>query len=282
MSNSSNVLVTPDSTIVIGDSLNIKFNGKISAGLANFYGKNFDFSYDKFTVDIPDADSMALLAYNNVDGKIKIDSVRSVFEHIKGVLEIDSSFNKSGKDVFEHMPKLITNDTSYVYYDKITKGKYDRDKFHMTVFPFELDSMKHLSLNAVQAKGLFESGIFPDLDVTLTVQPDMSLGFVMPTQEEGMQLFSGKGTYHNTVILNAKGLGGDGEIRYLTTVARAEKFFFYPDSVSGIVNYLDVKPVLKSEVGTIPNMKTDIPDIHADSALVFWKPADDLFSAKES
>ncbi|MBO7141513.1 MAG: hypothetical protein J6V76_00145, partial [Bacteroidales bacterium] len=278
-SKSSNVVVTPDSAIVIGDSLNIKFNGKISAGLANFYGKDFDFSYDKFTVDIPNADSMALLAYNNVDGKLKVDSVRSVFEHIQGVLEIDSSFNKSGKDSFEHMPKLITKDTSYVYYDKITNGKYDRDKFHMTVFPFELDSMKYLSLNGVQAKGSFESGIFPDLDVTLTVQPDMSLGFVMPTPDDGMQLFSGKGTYHNTVTLNGKGLGGDGEIQYLTTVARAEKFFFYPDSVTGTVNYLDVQPVTKEQLGTVPDVKTDIPDLHADSALVFWKPADDRFSA---
>ena len=60
LSKSSNVMVTPDSAIVIGDSLNIKFNGKISAGLTDFYGKKFDFSYDKFTVSIPDADSMAL------------------------------------------------------------------------------------------------------------------------------------------------------------------------------------------------------------------------------
>lgn len=279
LSKSSNVMVTPDSAIVIGDSLNIRFNGKISAGLTDFYGKKFDFSYDKFTVSIPDADSMALLAYNEVDGKLRVDSVRSVFEHIKGVLEIDSSFNKSGKDKFEHMPKLITNDTSYVYYDKITNGKYDREKFHMTVFPFELDSMNYISLNAVQAKGSFESGIFPDLDVTLTVQPDMSLGFVMPTPDDGMELFSGKGTYHNTVTLNGKGLGGDGEIQYLTAVARAEKFFFYPDSVTGNVNYLDVKAVTKDQVGTIPDVKSDIPDLHADTALVFWKPAEDRFSA---
>ncbi|MBO4373432.1 MAG: hypothetical protein J5826_10915 [Bacteroidales bacterium] len=281
LSKSSNVMVQPDSAtaIVIGDSLNIKFDGKISAGLTDFYGKNFDFSYDKFTVTIPDADSMALLAYNEVDGKLRVDSVRSVFEHIKGVLEIDSSFNKSGKDTFEHMPKLITNDTSYVYYDKITNGKYDREKFHMTVFPFELDSMNYISLNAVQAKGSFESGIFPDLDVTLTVQPDMSLGFVMPTPDDGMELFSGKGTYHNTVTLNGKGLGGDGEIQYLTAVARAEKFFFYPDSVTGNVNYLDVKAVTKDQIGTIPDVKSDIPDLHADTALVFWKPAEDRFSA---
>ncbi|MBR4265094.1 MAG: hypothetical protein IKQ46_03470 [Bacteroidales bacterium] len=274
------VKALPDSVLVIHKGMDMDFGGKVQAGLVDFYGKNFKFNYDGFNIGVIKADSMAFLAVTtSQDGKRhKIDSVRSVIEHINGTLYLDSATNKSGVVELNQFPRLVTTDTSYVYYDNLTSEKYDRDKFHMTVYPFVMDSLNFIGLGDVKTKGKFESGIFPDLYVTLQVQPDLSLGFVMPTPEEGMDLFSGKGSYHNTVTLNADGLSGDGEIRYLTAVARAKQYQFYPDSVAGICYYVDVKAVTKPEVGKIKDVKSDYPSVSSDSALVSWRPERDLFS----
>lgn len=274
----------PDSAVEVSRGLDMKFRGKIQAGLVDYYGNDFRFSYGDYNVKIAKADSMAVLTENMVDdkGHTRIDSVRSVLESITGVLSIDEPNNKSGYHENLQYPRLVTSDTSYVYYDNLTSEKYDRETFHMTVYPFQLDSMNFIQTNGVKAKGKFISGIFPDLDVTLTVQPDLSLGFVLPTPEEGMDLFSGKGSYHNTVKLNADGLAGAGEIRYLTAVARGEQFQFYPDSVAGIANYVDIKGVKKSEVGTIKDVKAEYASVHSDSALVYWMPERDIFSTESN
>ena len=98
----------------------------------------------------------------------------------------------------------------------------------MKVTPFRLDSLNFLKLNGVQAKGDFVSGIFDNMDVTLTVQQDLSLGFDLPTPEEGRRLYGGKGRFYQGVALNGKGLGGNGKIEYLTATAESDNFVFYP------------------------------------------------------
>lgn len=279
LSSKRKVKMIPDSAVVVEQNRNMEFRGKLEAGMASIYCKDFKFNYDDFKIKVNKADSMSLKANNIRDNKIIRDTVKSVFENITGILEIDSLNNKSGNVKYDHMPLLITQDTSYVYYDKLTSGKYNRDKFHMTVFPFILDSLNFVDVNGVKAKGSFESGIFPDLSITLTVQPDLSLGFILPTPEEGMDLFSGKGTYHNTVTLNSQGLGGSGEIQYLTATARAKKFMFYPDSVTGYANYLVIKEVVKDSIGIIKGVNKPIPDVMADTAYINWRPHNDIFSA---
>lgn len=278
------VKVIPDSVssnIVVHKGLDIDINGKIQAGLADLYGNNFKFTYNDFSIHIPECDSMSMLTvnYHEKIKRNKIDSVRSVLENIKGVIKIDEDNNKSGAKETAHMPILTTTDTSYVYYDKLIDDSYDRERFFMRVNPFTLDSLNFLQLNGVQAKGTFVSGIFPDMDVTLTVQNDLSLGFVLPTPEKGMDLFQGKGVYHNTVTLNSKGLGGSGEINYLTAVARGEQFMFFPDSVTGGVNSLEIKPVTPNQIGTIPNVLDEYPDVVSDTCMIVWMPHSDKFSA---
>ncbi|MBQ5403216.1 MAG: hypothetical protein IIU11_02445, partial [Bacteroidales bacterium] len=281
LSKSRKVKIISDSVLVVHENCDMTFNGKIQAGLVDFYGRDFQFNYDSFNIKIPKADSMSVLTVGKTpDGKHrKIDSVRSVFETIVGVLQIDAFNNKSGVNENNVYPSLTTTDTSYVYYDKLTSEKYDRDKFHMIVYPFKLDSMNFIELNGVKAKGKFVSGIFPDLEVTLNVQPDLSLGFVLPTPDGGMDLFSGKGSYHNTVTLNASGLSGDGEIRYLTAISRAKQFSFFPDSVVGICYLVDIKGVTRDEVSSTPNVHSEYPSVYSDSAMIYWMPEKDVFSA---
>lgn len=273
------VKMLPDSAVVVHDDRNMDFRGKLQAGLADIYGRNFKYHYEENNIEIPESDSMSMLAvyYDERRKRDRIDSVTSVFEGIKGVLQIDEFSNKG--DRFEHneYPILTTKDTSYVYYDRLSSDKYDRSKFYMQVYPFTLDSMNFLSLNGVKAQGKFVSSIFPDMEVTLTVQPDRSLGFVLPTPEEGMDLFKGKGSYHNTITLNSNGLSGDGEIRYLTAVARAKQFGFFPDSVMGGCYYLKIDPVTKAQIGTVKGVKAEYPDVSSDTCAIVWYPNSDRF-----
>ncbi len=251
------VKAIPDSAVEVFSNNDMKFRGKIQAGYADIYGKDFSFSMDSFQIRIQKADSIAMLAENHKNPQfVKLDSVRSVFEQVTGILKIDSinfddpfENNRSGIAEYQNFPYINITDTCYVYYDKLTQGKYDKEKFNMTVYPFILDSLNRTQLHSVKARGMFVSNIFPDMPVTLELQKDLALGFVKPTPEEGLTMFTGKGTYNNTITLNSNGLGGSGQIQYLTITARGEQFMFYPDSVTGGVGFFETKEVTKQDLG---------------------------------
>ena len=276
------VKALPDSlsSVTVHRHLSMDIRGKIQAGLADFYGDDFHFDYDNFRIDIPSCDSMAMLTvnYNEKTKKNQIDSVHSVLENVKGVLYLDSLNNKSGRKTYDEFPRIITSDTAYVYYDKLISESYSRDKFHMKVTPFRLDSLNFLKLNGVQAKGDFVSNIFDDMDVTLTVQQDLSLGFDLPTPEEGSRLFGGKGRFYQGVALNGKGLGGNGKIEYLTATAESDNFIFYPDSVVGTCNKLNINPVTVSQIASTKDVEAEYPRVTSDSCAILWHPHDDNFA----
>jgi len=276
------VKALPDSGtgVTVHRHLSMEIRGKIQAGLADFYGNDFKFDYDKFRIDIPQCDSMAMLTvnYNEKTKRNEIDSVHSVLEHVKGVLYLDSVNNKSGHKTYDEYPRIITSDTAYVYYDKLISESYSRDKFHMKVTPFKLDSLNFLKLNGVQAKGDFVSNIFDDMDVTLTVQQDLSLGFDLPTPEEGRRLYGGKGRYYQGVALNGGGLGGNGKIEYLTATAESEHFTFYPDSVIGTCHSLRIDPVTISQISNTKDVEAEYPKVTSNSCGILWYPHQDNFA----
>ena len=274
------VKAVPDSSITVHRHLAMELRGKIQAGLADFYGDDFKFDYDKFRIDIPQCDSMAMLTvnYNEKTKKNEIDSVHSVLENVKGVLYLDSINNKSGRKTYDEFPRIITSDTAYVYYDKLISESYSRDKFHMKVTPFRLDSLNYLKLNGVQAKGDFVSGIFDDMDVTLTVQQDLSLGFDIPTPGEGKPVYGGKGRYYQDVALNGSGLGGSGKIEYLTATAESQHFTFYPDSVVGTCHTLKIDPVTISQISSTKDVEAEYPRVTSDSCDILWYPHKDNFA----
>lgn len=279
------VRVSPDSAITIYKDMFTKFRGKIQAGLVDFYGKDFEFDYGKFNINIVKADSMALFSIGKTEDGLRrtIDSVRSVLENIAGVLNIDRANNKSGYNrnvttADNFYPVLTTKDTSYVYYDRLVSDKYVRDIFHVAVYPFTLDSLSSMKLSGLSLKSDFVSNIFPLLHVNLIAQPDFSLGFRIPTPKEGMELYSGKGRFYSDITLNANGLNGDGEIRYLTSVSRSRQFFFFPDSVHGGCYYVDIKGVKPSEIGQVAGITAEYPGVYSDTAQVYWMPKGDIFS----
>lgn len=260
-------------TITVEDNKNMSFNGHLRAGLADFYGKNFYFEYDSFTIASNEIDSLTLIAQSdslNKNGTYDPVYVQSTIEKLSGKLKIDSAINKAGEKGYFEYPKFESNESSFVYYDKMDTAKYNREKFYFEIKDLEIDSLNSITKSAVDSKGKFVSGLFPDFNVTASVQDDYSLGFIQEDTVGGFEIFDGK--YYGTVQLNNSGLSGHGTIEYLTTSATSKDFTFYPDSVTGNAEKLTIKDLKKADITSVPLAEDEFPDVYAENSFFHWKP----------
>ena len=89
------------------------------------YGKDFNFKYDDFKIDLNKIDSVQLAVpiipiQRDDYGNEKLVRIKTVIQAVTGDLKIDDPNNKSGlkKDSFPEYPIFKSFDDSYVYYDK--------------------------------------------------------------------------------------------------------------------------------------------------------------------
>ena len=233
-----NVSIYPtNGQIILKKDRNFEFDGIIDAGLFSFYGKKFFFNYKTFKIELQDIDSLELKALSDdMDqyGRFKLQNLQSIIQNMTGELFIDYPENKSGRKNFPQYPIFRSNEDSYVYYDdlEIQNGVYDRDRFYFNVYPFEFDSIDNFNRKSLELKGRFVSaGIFPDMEQTLVVQEDNSLGFDYITEQEGMELYGGIGQYYQFIEMSNKGLKGSGRFEYLTASGVSDEIMFHPDSM---------------------------------------------------
>jgi hypothetical protein len=274
LSDSQNVYIFPkDEKITVKKNRDFEFDGRVHAGMFDFYGKLFSFTYDKFNLDMPVVDSLGFYVKSfkpDAEGNYKAERVKSVIEGIKGDLQIDESNNKSGLIPYGKYPLFTSQKDSYVYYDKKTvqQGVYTRDRFYFHVNPFEIDSLDNITTEGIGFTGNFVSAdIFPDFDEVLKVQPDYSLGFVRLTPDDGFQVYKGKGTFDSIIDLSNLGLRGNGTLKYLTSTSKSNNFIFYPDSMNAYVQYYEL-----AEVKT----GVEFPPVIANDVYEHWMPYNDV------
>lgn len=240
ISDSQNVKIYPiDNKIILKKNRSFSFNGTIQAGQFYYYGSNFKFDYNRFILDMPQCDSMKMVAETetlDVNGNKKLAIVQNKLESFSGEFQIDDPQNKSGRFDYANYPSFTTSTKSYVYYDdkKIHSGVYKRNGFYFEIDPFTIDSIKGFSPDNLKFKGtLVSSDIFPDIAETLVLRHDFSLGFNMNTGPAGLPLYNGRATYFKIIDLSNAGLRGKGKIDYLTTSLNADYLIFFPDSLDG-------------------------------------------------
>ena len=277
MSDSQNVVVFPsEQTVVLKRNRDFSFGGVVHAGKFDFFGKEFTFDYDKFTVDLKNVDSLRITVKSiekDVYGEYPPVKVKTVIEKINGSLEIDNPKNKSGRKEYPNYPIFNSFKDSYAYYDKksIQNGKYPKDKFYFHLEPFTIDSLDNFTNEGLNFKGeMVSAGIFPTFKESLKLQPDYSLGFVSQTPPAGYPMYGNKGTYTATINLSNKGLKGDGTLKYVTSTIVSPDFTFFPDSTNCFAKSFDVK-----EQKTPP----EFPQVHGDSVKVHWMPMKDILYA---
>lgn len=279
LSDSQNVTVFPASNeILMKRNRYFEFDGKVRAGRFQFYGKTFAFDYDNFKINLTNCDSLHILARaegkNDENGKPLYVIIRSTIENIRGNLMIDSPNNKSGNKRMPQYPTFNSEKNSYVFYDKknISGGTYKRDKFYFQIFPYSVDSLDNFENKNLKFKGHFASaGILPEFDETLILQPDYSLGFTRKSPPEGYAMYGGKGTFHNDINLSNKGLRGEGDFNYLTSITSSKDFQFFPDSMNVIAdNFANIKTA-----GT-----PEYPEASSKGSFVHWMPyLDQLYNS---
>ena len=280
LSDSQSVYMWPSGKkIILMKNRDFRCAGVFEVGQFNFFGKEFNFNYEDFKMELLNVDSMKFKCkeFPGEDVKYrKVKLVRSVLEGTKGTVYIDHPKNKSGvSDQVTDFPKFDCTEESYVYYDNRGpyKHAYHRDEYYFRVDPFFIDSLDNFETLPLEFPGTFVSaGIFPDFEESLKIQKDYSLGFERVTPEGGFDLFKNKGTanYDNEIRLSNNGLRGGGKITFLTSEATSDDFLFYPDSTAGQGLFV----VNESESGP------ETPQVRGEDSYINYIPAENHLSAK--
>jgi hypothetical protein len=254
--------IATEQKLVVKKNRDMTFGGKVHAGRFDFFGKDFYFNYEGFSIKMDNVDSMRFTCPSREDPE-KYVLVQTVLQNIYGTLYIDKENNKSGRKDYPEYPRFVSDRGAMVYYDKpeIYNGIYNRNEFYFKTDPFEINSLDKFKLEDIKLSGLFSSGgIIPDIRDTLTVQKDYSLGFIRPTPPEGYPMFGGKGKNTGTISLSNEGFWGSGKLEYLSSVGNSQRYIMFLDSLNG-----------RFEDYTITRT-ADVPDVKGEDIWLHWEP----------
>ncbi len=260
----------PDNqSFIIERNRNMQFSGRLRVGLADFYGKQFYFDYEKYSFTVTNSDSLVYRVWekdmNELGETDRAKYLNSAIEHLSGKIQIDLNSNKSGAKDIPVYPSFTATDTSYVYYDRRNKqgSVYPRETFYFQNYPFKHDSLMNINKKKLQIPGMmFSGGIFPKFEDTLKVQKDYSLGFLHQTADEGIKLFEGKvslssenSTMHSFIRLSNEGLQANGIAKWNNTTIATRDFNLYPDSLTALADEIEIKDyVNESEHADFPQV----------------------------
>ncbi|MDD3877337.1 MAG: hypothetical protein PHT69_12005 [Bacteroidales bacterium] len=275
LSDSQNVVIFPkDQALTVKKNRDFAFDGKVNAGLFEYYGKLFYFDYEIFKINMPVIDSLLFRVFDKTKerdayGRYPLVKIKSVIEDMAGELLIDFPTNKSGIQPFDEYPIFHSKKDAFVYYNKshIHNGVYTKDRFYFHLETFTIDSLNTFSTEGLEFKGYLSSAdIFPDIYEPLKVQPDFSLGFIMRTPENGYPAYNGKGIYKDLINLSNKGLIGHGTLEYLTSISKSANFYFFPDSMRAKVEDF----VIQEQIAAV-----EYPDVLGKDVDELWLPYQD-------
>jgi len=282
LSDSNYVVVFPkEGEMTIKENRDMDFSGTVLAGRVDFVGDGFHFKYDSFTVDLTNLAAAIInvpTGETKKDGSPELRPLNSKIEGLKGYLEIDKPFNKSGKKDFPGYPIFHNQEKSYVYYeyDFIYDSAYTSDDFYFELDPFTFDSLQTFDPYLSDFKGrMVSADIFPVFEEKLKIQDDLSLGYQRTTPEDGYSLYQGKGTYQDSIFLSNKGLRGKGRVDYRFVTIESDDIVFFPDSMNAITDSFRMANTTY-EGETYPKVVGADNDIH-------WRPyMDSMFIEQRS
>ncbi|MFD1871935.1 hypothetical protein [Hymenobacter bucti] len=238
---SAAVVVRPDSGLVrLGRNRTIKFNGRVIASAYRFKGRDFQFDYDGYYIDMPHIDSLTIRSKSTkkATGNERRPSdftLTNKGNSQSGRLFLNDPKNRSGRKRLANFPSFNSTSGAYVYFNKpdVLGGAYDSTTY-FDVPPFKFDSMG-TSKSRAGFVGMFHSKALPTIKTALTTQEDGSLGFVHVVPPGGYAMYGGKGRLSGgaKVHLNAQGLQSNGTVTYLGATMQSDRFVLYGDSLTG-------------------------------------------------
>jgi len=279
LSDSQRVAIYPyNEKLTIGKNRSISFDGVVEAGLFTVFGHQFTFNYDTFKIRLQKIDSiMIAVETNQLDklGNPVIKDVDNMIQLSTAELYIDDPKNKSGLKSLQQYPIINAISYSYIFFDKIPglEGIYKQGDFYFKVDPFTYENIDHYKNDEISLAGEFHGGnILKPTRQHLTIQKDNSLGFTMVVPPEGIDVYDGKGKMFDTLSLSNQGLLGSGTLKRLTSKTVAERFNFFPDSMTTKALTFDMSV---DASGKYPDLKSSNVDVK-------WLPAKDEWLASNS
>jgi len=268
ISDSQHVYIYPyKKKITVHKNRDFSFNGKVSAGLFNFYARNCTFVYDSFMINLNHIDSLtfSVLQKTSIKNRKVLIPVKNSLQKLIGRLYVDLPFNKSGLMHTPKYPIFVSKGECYVYFNRrsIQDSTLSPNRFYYRIDPFTFDSLMTFKTNGLAFQGqLISDSIFPSIHYPIRVMPDYSLGFVYKSPKDGLSMFSGLGTFSYIISLSNRGFRGNGLLTYLTTTSHSSQFVFYPDSVKAERAF--------NFKGRVDSTRYDFPSIHNDSISLDW------------
>ena len=121
LSDSQQVFIYPyNEKISVRKNRNITFDGQVRMGLFDFYSRNNTFVYDTFMIHMNYIDSLVFNVYSHdsLNRKDSLIRVQNIINELNGRIYIDQPFNKSGLKDFPEYPMFISDEDSYVYFNR--------------------------------------------------------------------------------------------------------------------------------------------------------------------
>lgn len=269
LSDSQRVVIYPhEQELLMRKNMDFSFDGVITAGRFTYFGRKYDFFYDKFKINLPDVDSITMrvkrVGPQDYD-ELSTVPVKTAIHDVVGELQIDGPDNKSGLKSIGRMPVFDSKQHSFTYYENkaIGNGAYKKSEFFFKIDPFIIDSLDVFPTENLLLDGVLTSaGIFPDIRDKLRVMPDYSLG-IHHANRGGLPIYGGPAKYFNDIYLSHEGLRGSGRLEYLAASTESRDFQFFPDSMNALAQSFEVKKTTGTP-GT--------PDVKGDSVYVHWEP----------
>ncbi len=230
VSDSLKIYIRPaDKVVRVGKNRSFLFNGEMKLDNFRFKGRDLNFNYEQFYVNLDKLDTVTFIP-QQMKGKKNSKEIGQDLKYGSGKLYLGKPNNKSGKK--PSAPRLVVQDGVNIYFDDTTRlaGAYNR-KVYFKIPKIDQDS---LTSKDIEFLGTFYSdGVLPPIQTKLITMPDNSLGFTYKVPEAGLKLYEGKGNLKvtGTLTMDNEGLKADGVLSTLTTSLEAKQIILTPDSV---------------------------------------------------
>ena len=267
-------LIPNENELTLLKNRDMRFGGRLYAGMALFQGRDMNFLYEKFEVNF---DSVRHLDFyvptgeEDKNGQPIANAMSSNIEHLSGSLLVDAPNNKSGKEEMGIFPSLQSKKFSFVFYDQpqTQRGVYTRDSFYFRLDPFSFNGLDSYTKEQLRFNGqLFPATIFPPFKETIVVRDeDKSFGFIHKTPVAGYPTYTKKGNFKGILDLSNKGLLGKGTLEYLTADIESEDLVFRPKQTTGTAKKFFMEEDRASAV--------KVPQAIGEDVSVNWLPFKD-------
>jgi len=269
LSDSQEMYIFPyDKIISFKKNRDFTFSGQVHTGLFDFFTHESTFIYDSFMVNMNYIDSLKFKVYvkDSLQRIMAIVPVQNKIIDLNGKLYIDQPFNKSGLTKHNQYPIFVSQDESFVYYNRhdIQDSTLHPESFYYQLDPFVFDSISTFETTGLAFEGtLVSAAIFDPLNEPLVVMPDFSLGLKHLTPvDSAYPVYGGKGSFLSEISLSNDGFHGSGVLEYLNSTTVSDYFTFYPDSALGISSNFAMNDSIDG---------FDLPDVLGDTVNITWK-----------